>query len=159
MHARWQRVFCVVGESSSRVSNDHQGTMTNSSVYGIWKHTMVDRGSSAVTVQTIRTDGTNETHMIYSFGGGCEQHIHHYGTIEIGDVTLKLNFEAGETSMRGCTDPSKNFDTRAFTEAEIDEARSLLAQEIPYSIEGDSLMMTVRGPMGEMKVAYNRQGR
>ena len=133
--------------------------MTNSSVYGIWKHKMLDRGSSTVTIQTIRDDGTYETHMIFSFGGGCEQHIHHHGTLEIGDVTLKLSFESGETRMTGCTDPSKNFDTRDFTEAEIDEARSLLAQEIPYSIEGDSLMMTVRGPMGEMKVVYNRHGK
>ena len=94
--------------------------------------------------------------MIFSFGGGCEQHIHHYGTLEIGDDTLQLTFESGETRMTGCTDPSRNFDTRDFTEAEVDEARTLLAQEIPYSIEGDSLMMTVMGPEGEMKVVYNR---
>lgn len=133
--------------------------MTNSSVYGIWKHNIVDRGSSTVTIQTIGDDGTYETHMIFSCGGGCEQHIHHHGTIEIGDFTLKLNFESGETRKTGCADPSKNFDTRDFTEAEIEEARSLLAQEIPYSIEGDSLTMTVRGPMGEMKVVYDRQGK
>jgi hypothetical protein len=59
--------------------------------------------------------------------------------------------------MTGCTDPSRNFGTRDFTEAEIDEARRLLSQEIPYSVEGDSLMMKVSGPMGEMKVVYNRQ--
>ena len=133
--------------------------MTNSRIYGIWQHTVVDRGSSTVTIQTIRDDGTYETRMIFSFGGGCEQHIHHHGTLEIGDNTLKLTFESGETRMTGCTDPSKNFDTRGFTEGEIDEARSLLAQEIPYSIEGNSLIMTVRGPEGEMKVVYNHQGK
>lgn len=133
--------------------------MTNPSVYGIWKHEMVDRDSSTVTIQTIREDGTYETHMIFYFDGGCEQHIHHHGTLQIGDATLNMSFESGETRMTGCTDPSKNFDTRDFTEAEIDEARTLLAQEIPYSIEGDSLVMTVRGPMGEMKIVYNRQGK
>jgi hypothetical protein len=131
--------------------------MTNSSVYGIWKHQVVDRGFSTVTIQTIRDDFTYETHMIFSLDGGCEQHIHHHGTLEIGDATLKLSFESGETRMTGCTDPSRNFDTRDFTEAEIDEARRLLSQEIPYSVEGDSLMMKVSGPMGEMKVVYNRQ--
>lgn len=99
--------------------------MTNSSVYRIWKHKMVDRGSSTVTIQTIRDDGTYETHMIFSFGGGCEQHIHHHGTFEIGDATLKLSFESGETRMTGCTDPSKNFDTRDFTEAEAARRRGL----------------------------------
>jgi hypothetical protein len=134
--------------------------MTNASIYGIWTHEMADRGSShAVMIQTIRDDGTYHTHMIFPFGGGCEQHIHHHGTIEIGEVTLTLTFERGETRMTGCTDPSQNFDMRGFTEAEIDEARSLLAQEIPYSLEGDALMMTVRGPMGEMKVMYHRQGK
>ncbi|HUF68508.1 MAG TPA: hypothetical protein VMM79_07605 [Longimicrobiales bacterium] len=133
--------------------------MTNSSVDGIWKHKMVDRGFSTVTIQTIRDDGSYETHMIFSLDGGCEQHIHHHGTVEIRDAMLKLRFESGETRMTGCTDPSKNFDTRDFTQAEIDEARRLLSQEIPYSIEGDSLMMTVSGPIGEMKVVYNRQGK
>lgn len=133
--------------------------MTNPSVSGIWKHQMVDRGSSTVTIQTIRDDGTYETHMIFSFDGGCEQHIHHHGTLEMRDATLRLRFESGETRMTGCTDPSTNFDTRDFTAAEIDEARSLLAQEIPYAVEGDSLIMTVKGPMGEMKVAYNREGK
>jgi hypothetical protein len=119
---------------------------------------MVDRGSSSVTTQTLRDDGTYETHMIFAFDGGCEQHIHHYGTFEIGEATLQLSFDSGETSMTGCTDPSNNFDERDFTEAEIDEARGLLAQEIPYSVDGDSLVMTVRGPMGEMNVVYERQG-
>jgi hypothetical protein len=132
--------------------------MTNSDVYGIWKHEMVDAGSSSVTTQTLRDDGNYETLMVFSFGGGCEQHIHHHGTFEMGEASLKLSFGSGETSMRGCADPSKNFDRRDFTEAEIDETRSLLAQEIPYSIDGDSLVTTVRGPTGEMKVVYERQG-
>lgn len=132
--------------------------MANSSVHGIWRYKMVDRGSSTVTTQTLRDDGTYETHMIFSFDGGCEQHIHHYGTFEIGEATLQLSFESGETSMTGCADPSDDFDKRDFTEAEIDEARSLLAQEIPYSIKGDSLVMTVTGPTDEMNVVYKRQG-
>jgi hypothetical protein len=131
--------------------------MTNTSVYGIWKHEAGEPGSSMVMIQTVRSDGTYETHMIYSFGGGCEQHIHHYGTLVVGDDALHLNFESGETRMTGCTDPSKNFATREFTQAEVDEARSLLAQAIPYSVEGDSLTMTVSGPEGEMKVVYKRQ--
>lgn len=132
--------------------------MTNASIHGIWKHKMVDSGSSTVTIQTIREDGTYETHMIFSFGDGCEQHIHHRGTFAIRGDTLTLSFESGQTRMTESTDPSRNVDTRDFTEAESDEARSLLAQEIPYSIEGDSLTMTVRGPMGEMKVVYSRHG-
>lgn len=134
-----------------------EGTMTSSSLHGIWKHEMGDRGSSAVIIQTICSDGTYETRMVFSLGGGCEQHIHHHGTIEIGDVMLKLNMESGETRTTGCEDRSRNFDTRDLTAAEIDEARNLLAEKIPYSIEGDSLTMTVTGPAGEMEVVYKRQ--
>ena len=128
-----------------------------SNIYGIWKHEMDYGGSSTVTTQTIRDDGSYETHMIYAMGGGCGQHIYHYGKLDVGEVSLRVNFESGETEMMDCEDPSRNFDRRGFTEAEIDEATSLLGQEIPYTVEGDRLTMTVKVPMGEMEVVYDRQ--
>ena len=67
-----------------------------------------------------------------------------------------MSIESGETEMRDCEDPSRNFDRRGFTEAEINEATSLLGQEIPYIVDEDRLTMTVKGPMGEMEVVYNR---
>jgi hypothetical protein len=132
--------------------------MSRSRVHGIWKHEMVDRGTSTVTIHTIRDDGSYETHMVFAFADGCEQHIHHQGTIEIGDTTLTLDFQSGTTRMTGCTDPSRDFAMRDFTQAEIDETRGLLAQEIPYSMDGDALQMTVKGPMGALTVVYTRQG-
>ena len=128
-----------------------------SGIYGIWKHEMAYEGSSTVTTQTIREDGSYQTHMVFTTGGGCQQHIYHYGTLEIGSTTLKLNFKSGKTEMKECEDLSKNFDTRDFTEAETHEAKSLLEQEIPYTVEGDTLTTRVSSPMGEMEVVYNRQ--
>ena len=128
-----------------------------SGIHGVWKHEMVYGGASMVTVQTIREDGSYETHMVFPMGGGCRQHIFHYGHVEIGDTTLKLRFESGTTTMKGCEDASKNFESRGFTEAEINEAQTLLAQEIPYTVDGDTLTTTVQGPGGQMKIDYTRQ--
>lgn len=128
-----------------------------SSIYGTWKHEMDYGGSSTVTTQTIREDGSYETHMIYAMDGGCRQHIVHYGKLDIGEVSLRVNFESGETEMRDCEDSSRNFDRRGFTEVEINEAKNLLRQEIPYTVDDDRLTMTVKGPMDEMEVVYNRQ--
>lgn len=131
--------------------------MSKPTIYGVWKHEIMDHGSRTVTTQTIGEDATYETHMIFAIGDGCQQHIHHFGTIEIRDGKLKLNFHSGQTKITGCQDPSRNVDLRDFNQAEIEEATALLAQEIPYSIEGDRLTITVSGPMGEIKIAYNRQ--
>lgn len=129
-----------------------------SSIYGIWKHEMVSEGSSTVTTHTIREDGSYETHMIFAMGSGCQQHIYHHGKLDIGKATLRLNFDSGKTEMRECEEPAKNFGMRDFTEEETNEVISLLEQqEIPYTVEGDKLTMTVKGPTGEMKVVYNRQ--
>ena len=59
--------------------------------------------------------------------------------------------------LTGCADASKNFEMRDFTEAEVNEAETLLAQEIPYSVEGDTFTTTVQGPGGSMDVVYKRQ--
>ena len=127
-----------------------------SGIYGIWKNEMSFGDSSVVTTHTIREDGSYETHMIYATGGGCRQHIIHFGKLDFDDASLRLSIESGETEMRDCEDPPRNFDRRGFTETEINEATSLLGQEIPYIVDDDRLMMTVKGPMGEMEVVYNR---
>lgn len=128
-----------------------------SSIYGIWKHETAAGESSVITTQTIREDGSYETHMIFVLGAGCRQHVYHYGRVMISEATLKLIFDSGKTEMTGCEDSSKNFDLRGFTSAEIEDARSLLAQEIPYTIENDTLTTTVKGPMGQLNVEYRRQ--
>lgn len=128
-----------------------------SSVYGVWKHEMGSGDSSVITTQTIREDGSYETHMIFSLGAGCRQHVYHYGKIMIGEATLKLTLGSGQTEMTGCEDSSRNFDLRDLTSAEIEEARGLLAQEIPYTVEDDTLTTTLQGPMGQMNVVYERQ--
>lgn len=130
-----------------------------SSIYGTWRNETASGDSSVITTQTIREEDSYETHMIFLFDAGCRQHIYHYGRISIGEATLKLTVESGKTEMTGCNDSAKNFDMRALTRAEIDEARSLLAQEIPYTIENDVLTTTVEGPMGPMDVVYKRQSR
>lgn len=127
-----------------------------SGIYGIWKNEMSFGDSSVVTTHTIREDGSYETHMIYGMGGGCRQHIFHFGKLDFDDASLRLSIESGETEMRDCEDPPRNFDRRGFTETEINEATSLLGQEIPYIVDDDRLTMTVKGPMGEMEVVYNR---
>lgn len=132
--------------------------MPDPTIYGVWKHEVGSSGSRTVTTQTIRDDGTFETHMIFALGDGCEQRIRQFGRVEIRDGTLKLTLEAGETGMTGCEDSSKNFDLRPFDEAEMEETRAMLAQEISYSVEGDRLTTTVRGPSGEMEIVYERQG-
>lgn len=132
--------------------------MTHPTIYGVWKHEVGSPGSRTVTTQTIREDGTFETHMVFALGDGCEQHIRHSGTIKIGDGTLKLTLEAGETKMNGCEDPSKNFTLRPFSPAEVEETKAMLAQEIPYAVESDRLTTMVRGPSGKMEIVYERQG-
>lgn len=131
--------------------------MTDPTICGVWKHETGPPGSRTVTTQTIRDDGTFETRMIFAMGGGCEQQIRHSGTIEIRDGRLAMSLEAGETRMTGCEDLSKNFDLRPFDRAETEETRAMLAQEIPYVVEGDRLRTTVRGPAGEMEIVYERQ--
>lgn len=129
-----------------------------SSVYGIWKHEMASGDMSVITTQIIREDGSYETHMIFRSGAGCEQHVHHYGEAVLGETTLKLALAAGRTEMKGCDDPSKNFELRDLTGTEMEEARGLLAREIPYVVESDTLTTTVEGPTGQMEAAYKRQG-
>ncbi len=59
--------------------------------------------------------------------------------------------------MEDSADPAQNFEMRDFTEAEHEEAAGLLAQEIPYVVDGDTLTTTVTAPgIGEMKIAYTR---
>jgi hypothetical protein len=60
--------------------------------------------------------------------------------------------------MTGCEDSSMNFELRPFDEAETEETKAMLAQEIPYSVDGERLTTTVRGPSGEMDVVYERRG-
>ena len=129
-----------------------------SSIHGVWKYETAYRGgASTVMIQTIREDGRYETHMVYPMVGGGRQDIFHYGRADVGAATLKLHFESGKTRMTGCEDASKNFEIRHFTEAETNEARTLLAQEIPYTVEGDTLTTIVKAAGGEMKVVYKRQ--
>ncbi|MCG8605219.1 hypothetical protein MJD09_09500 [bacterium] len=61
--------------------------------------------------------------------------IYHYGTVETGEGTLKLNFISGKTKMIGCEDPSKNFDLRGFTNAEVDEARVFWLRRSPTQLK------------------------
>lgn len=128
-----------------------------STIHGVWRHEIGSGDSSVITTQTIRENGSYETHMSFSLGAGCRQHIYHHGKIRIGEATLKLTIESGKTEMTGCEDPSRNFDLRDFTAAEIEDAKGLLAQEIPYTVENDTLTTTVKGPMGQMEVVYERQ--
>lgn len=128
-----------------------------SSVYGTWKNEMASGDSSVITTQTIREDGSYETHMIFPVGAGCRQHIYHYGEVTIGETTLQLTLASGKTAMTGCENGSQNFALRDLTRAELEEARRLLAQEIPYTVDDDTLTTTVNSPMGEMNVAYERQ--
>ena len=128
-----------------------------SSIRGVWKHEASYGGRTVVTVQAIREDNTYETHMVFPSAGGCEQHVYHYGSVEVGDATLRLHFGSGKTKMTGCQDESKNFELRDFTEAEIDEAKTLLAQNIPFTVVDDTFTTTVKTPVGEMSIAYKRQ--
>ncbi|MCG8603707.1 hypothetical protein MJD09_01735 [bacterium] len=48
-----------------------------SKIYGIWKHEMKQGDSVSVITQSIREDGSYETHMIYAIGAGCQQHTRH----------------------------------------------------------------------------------
>jgi hypothetical protein len=66
--------------------------MSDPSMHGAWTHASTFNGSSTVMTQTLRPDGTFETQMHYRLGGGCEQHIRHYGTFEAADGALKLDF-------------------------------------------------------------------
>jgi len=126
-------------------------------IYGTWKHEMASGESSVTTRQMIHEDGSYETHMIYVLENGCRQDIHHYGEVEIGGATLRLSLESGQTQMTRCTDSTNNFEVRDFTDEELEEARGILDQEIQYHVVGDTLKTVVRGPEGEVEVAYIRE--
>ena len=126
-------------------------------IYGSWKNEMSFGGMTITTTQIIRPDGSFETHMNYPMGGDGRQSIYHYGTVEIGPTTMRISFERGKTEGSGSADPARNFPLRDFTAAEIDEAETLLDQDIPYTLDGDTLSMTVQSPAGPMEIAYTRQ--
>lgn len=124
---------------------------------GTWEHELSYSGMNVKTILTLQEDRTFETHMIYRMSGGCIQNIYHYGKFEVSSDSLRLKFESGTTEKIGCQDSSQNFEMRNFTEEETNEARSLLAEPIPYTVEGNTLTTTVRGPVGEMKVIYKQK--
>lgn len=125
-------------------------------IYGTWKNEMNFAGMSITTMQIIRDDGRYETHMNYPMGGDGRQTIYHYGTVEIGASSLRLQFGHGKTAGSGCADESKNFPLRDFTAAEADEAELLLDQDIAYTLDGDTLSMSVQSPAGPIDVVYTR---
>ena len=129
-----------------------------SSIYGIWKHNTKYAGLSISIVQTIREDDSYETHMVFAMGRGGRKHFYYYGTLEIGDTTIKPKLGSGKVEMVGCKNPSKNFSLRELTEAETREARNILEQEVPYTIEGDTFVTKSKGPLGKITIAYERQG-
>ncbi len=125
-------------------------------IFGSWKNELMYGGTSVETTITVLDDGNYHTHMVYSMANGCRQHIHHYGTHEIRVKTIKLSFRTGNTEKSGCRDPTENFVLRDFTDAEINEAMSLLENEIAFSVNGENLTTTVTGPTGPMKIVYKR---
>jgi hypothetical protein len=122
---------------------------------GTWRYERAHLGNTTITLQTLRPDGTYETHMTYARGSG-EQHIFHYGTYQAAEGVLRLTFESGKTERLGHADEGMNFELRDFTPEEIDEAQSFLAQDISYALQDDQLRTTVETPVGTMEVVYAR---
>ena len=127
-----------------------------SELHGTWRNETNMMGMMVELVQEIRPDGSYETRMAYPTPHGGTHKIFHFGQYTAEAGSLVLNFESGKTERVGCNDPSNDFELRDLNTSELEETKRVLADPIPFEVEGDELRTSVQSPMGPMKVTYTR---